>query len=109
MENFYPNKPAKRFFYHPFEFQNKLWIIGGEDKEKKYSDIWNSDDGILWTKQKEDLPFGNSNGAQFLIFKNKLYMLRNDVWSSTDGLNWEQLRQAIIPGEEIFWICTCDL
>ncbi len=42
----------KRFFYHPFVFDNKIWIIGGEDKNTKYSDIWNSDDGIQWTKKK---------------------------------------------------------
>jgi hypothetical protein len=101
-ETFTETNLPKRFFYHPFEFQNKLWIIGGEDKDKKYSDIWNSENGIKWTMQKENLPFGYSNGGQFLIFKNKLYMFRSDVWSSPDGLHWEQLTPAIIPGEEIF-------
>src|SRR5436190_468515 len=85
------NNLPQRFFYHPFVFNNKLWIIGGEDKDKKYSDIWNSSDAITWTKQKENLPFGYSNGAQFVLFNDKIYMLRSDVWSSTDGLNWQQV------------------
>ncbi len=92
----------KRFFYHPFVYQNKLWLIGGEDKDGKYADCWNSDDGINWTKQKDNLPFGNGNNAQFVVLHNKLYLLRNDVWCSTDGLTWEQVTPAIVPGEEIF-------
>lgn len=96
------NNLPKRFFYHPFVFQDKLWIIGGEDKNRKYSDIWTSIDGIEWIKQKEDLPFGFSDGGQFVIFKNKIFMFRSDIWSSSDGLNWEQLTSAIVPGEVIF-------
>ncbi len=96
------NNLPKRFFYHPFVFQDKLWIIGGEDKNRKYSDIWTSIDGIDWIKQKENLPFGFNDGGQFVIFKDKVFMFRSDVWSSSDGLNWEQVTSAIVPGEEIF-------
>ena len=92
----------KRFFYHPFVFDNKIWIIGGEDKNTQYSDIWNSEDGISWTKQKENLPFGRRSGSQIVNLKNKLYLLDNDVWSSTDGLNWEKVTDEIIKGEQIF-------
>lgn len=92
----------KRFFYHPFVFDNKIWIIGGEDKNTKYSDIWNSEDGINWTKQKENLPFGKRSGSQIVTLNNKLYLLDNDVWSSTDGLNWEKVTDEIVKGEQIF-------
>lgn len=96
------NNLPKRFFYHPFVFQNKLWIIGGEDNNRKYSDIWTSINGIDWIKKKENLPFGYNDGGQFVIFKDKVFMFRSDVWSSSDGLNWEQVTSAIVPGEEIF-------
>lgn len=96
------NNLPKRFFYHPFVFQDKLWIIGGEDKNRKYSDIWTSINGIDWIKQKENLPFGFNDGGQFVTFKDKVFMFRSDVWSSSDGLNWEQVTSAIVPGEEIF-------
>ncbi|MCE2997867.1 MAG: hypothetical protein ACK5RG_18660 [Cyclobacteriaceae bacterium] len=95
------NLPA-RFFYHPFVFQNKLWIIGGEDKTKKYNDIWNSVDGIQWVKQKENLPFGERSGSQVVQLKDKLFLLDNDVWSSTDGLNWQQETTELVKGETIF-------
>lgn len=92
----------KRFFYHPFVFDNKLWIIGGEDKDSKYSDIWNSTDGINWTKQKENLPFGKRSGSQIVLLNDKLYLLDNDVWVSTDALNWELVTNEIVKGEQIF-------
>lgn len=92
----------KRFFYHPFVFDNKIWIIGGEDKNTKFSDIWNSTDGITWTKQKENLPFGKRSGSQIVVLNSTLYLLDNDVWSSTDGLNWQKVTDEIVKGEQIF-------
>ena len=91
-----------RFFYHPFVFDNKIWIIGGEEKNKKYSDIWNSEDGMTWKKQKEKLPFGMRSGSQIVTLNNTLYLLDNDVWISKDGLLWEKISDEIIKGEEIF-------
>lgn len=92
----------KRFFYHPFVFDNKIWIIGGEDKDGQYADIWNSSDGVTWTKQKDNANFGKRSGSQIVQLKNTLYLLNNDVWKSTDGLNWERVTNEIVPGEEIF-------
>lgn len=91
-----------RFFHHPFLFDGKVWIIGGEDRNTKYSDIWNSEDGITWIKQKDDLPFGKQSGSQIVILKDNLYLLDNDVWSSTDGRIWQLVTDQIIQGEQIF-------
>lgn len=91
-----------RFFYHPFVFENKIWIVGGEDKNTKYADIWNSEDGITWTKQKENLPFGKRSGSQIVTLNNNLFLLDNDVWRSIDGLNWEKVADEIVKGEQIF-------
>lgn len=91
-----------RFFYHPFVFEDKLWIIGGEDKNSQYADIWNSEDGVHWVRQKDQLPFGKRSGSVIVQLKHKLYLLNNDVWSSTDGLNWQKETDAIVPGEQIF-------
>lgn len=92
----------ERFFYHPFVFDNQLWIIGGEDKNTRYADIWNSPDGIHWTRQKDSLPFGLRSGNQIVTFKDRLYLLDNDVWSSSDGLHWQRETAAILPGETVF-------
>lgn len=92
----------QRYFYHPFVFKDKIWIIGGEYKERKFADIWNSDDGISWTKQKDNLPFGPRSGDQIVELNGKLYLLGNDVWSSVDGLNWTLETAEIVKGEPIF-------
>jgi len=92
----------QRFFYHPFVFKNKIWIIGGEDKKTKYADVWNSSDGITWRKQKDNLPFGKRSGSQVVLLNKKLFLLDNDVWSSSDGLNWQKETGEIVKGENIF-------
>lgn len=91
-----------RFFYHPFVFDHKIWIIGGEDKEGQYSDIWNSKDGINWIKIKENLPFGNRSGSQVVYLNDSLYLLNNDVWRSKDWVSWEKISDEIVKGEKIF-------
>lgn len=92
----------KRFFYHPFVFDNKIWIIGGEDKTTKYADIWSSEDGVYWTKRKDNLPFGNRSESQIVMLNNTLYLLNNDVWCSKDGLNWIKETDAIVKDEQLF-------
>ncbi|WP_171062814.1 hypothetical protein [Larkinella sp. C7] len=92
----------RRFFYHPFVFQHKLWIIGGEDSQTRFADCWNSADGIVWKKVKDNLPFGQRSGSQVVQLKNKLYLLNNDVWSSDDGLNWKLVTPEIKKGVAIF-------
>ena|SRR5437868_4604273 len=91
----------KRFFYHPFVFDNKIWIIGGGTEHEMFSDIWNSADGIHWTKQAENLPFGKRQSSQFVFFKNKIFMLNNDAWSSTDAIHWIKEAERFVP-EDIF-------
>lgn len=91
-----------RFFYQPFVFDNKIWIIGGEDKNTRYADIWNSPDGVVWTKQKDNLPFGKRSNSKIVELNGTLYLLNNDVWTSKDGLTWELLTNEILKGEDVF-------
>jgi len=95
------NNLPNRFFYHPFIFDNKIWIIGGEDKNTKYSDIWNSVDGITWIKENDNLSFGKRSGSQIVFLSGKLFLLDNDVWSSMDGLHWQKETDEIVKGENI--------
>ncbi len=92
----------KRFFYHPFVFNGKIWIVGGGDGTNKFADVWNSDDGVYWTKMTDNLAFGKREGSQFVIFRNKVFMLNNDVWSSSDVIHWTMETEEIVKGEEIF-------
>lgn len=92
----------RRFFYHPFVFREKIWIIGGEDKDRQYADIWNSPDGIQWTRVSDRAPFGARSSSKIVTLGGKLYLLNNDVWVSSDGLVWEKLAGEILKGEQLF-------
>ncbi|MDX1909367.1 MAG: hypothetical protein SF053_20175 [Bacteroidia bacterium] len=92
----------KRFFYHPFVFNDHIWIIGGEDTRTAYQDIWRSPDGIHWTQVADRLPFGKRSSAQVVVLNGALYLLDHDVWRSTDGITWTRICEAILPGEQIF-------
>lgn len=92
----------QRFFYHPFVFQNQLWIIGGEDKQTSYADIWKSSNGVQWQQVVKEGSFGKRSNSQIVTLNKRLYLLNNDVWTSTDAIHWEKLTDAIVPGQEIF-------
>ncbi|HVT86684.1 MAG TPA: hypothetical protein VHD35_15880 [Chitinophagaceae bacterium] len=108
----------RRFFYHPFVFDDKIWIIGGEDKDRQYADIWNSADGIQWTKIKDNLPFGKRSGSQIVSLHNTLFLIDFDVWQSTDALNWHKVTDAIIEHNQVsgnavvydnkIWLLGCN-
>lgn len=97
----------KRFFYHPFVFNDKIWLVGGNDGSNEfdstnnYSDIWNSTDGVHWIKKADNLPFGKREHGQFVHFNGKIYMLNNDVWSSSDGITWLKVADRLAK-EKIF-------
>lgn len=92
----------QRFFYHPFAFQNKLWIIGGSDGKTEFADIWNSEDAVNWIKVADNLLFGKRQNGQVVFFQNKLFLLNNDVWSSADGINWIRETKEIVKDESVF-------
>lgn len=109
----------KRYFYHPFVFDGKIWIIGGEQDSNIWSDIVQSSDGIHWQIVKDKLPFGPVINSQFLVYKDKLWMFNDDVWVSDNGLDWKEVTASIVPGQKIFgyapvvfdeqmWLIACN-
>jgi hypothetical protein len=102
-----------RVLFYTVVFENKIWIIGGQTlpqfapaNEIFYSDIWNSADGINWTRIVPELPSWPARGmiGGSVVFKNRIWILGggtydtqtnktrdyyNDVWSSADGVNWK--------------------
>ncbi|HEX5112214.1 MAG TPA: hypothetical protein VFV79_05170 [Saprospiraceae bacterium] len=109
----------KRYFYHPVVFDEKLWIIGGEQDNTIWADIIQSSDGIHWQIVKDHLPFGPVINSQFLVYKDKLWMFNDNVWVSDNGLDWKEVTASIITGQEIFgyapvvfdeqmWLIACN-
>ena len=105
-------------------FQNKLWIFGGSKTISKgdgrpetvyYHDVWNSEDGIHWTKVTDRIFNDDRIEYRIVVFKNKLWAIGgiklegiidntaqfqyfNDVWNSEDGIVWNKVTDD--PGYE---------
>ena len=97
------NLPS-RIFYGAVQFKNKLWIFGGYDGARYYNDVWNSADGVNWTRVAEKTEWSERT-AGVTVFKDRLWLIGggvidgdkknnpnagNEVWSSGDGIRWTQ-------------------
>ena len=104
---------APRVLHYTVVFDGKIWIMGGQTlpqfapaDEVFYTDVWNSADGVTWTRVTEKVPWAQrgmvGGGA---VFEGRMWILGggtydtpkvptrlfyNDVWSSVDGVNWER-------------------
>lgn len=107
-----------------FLWQNKLWLMGGLNADEQlknnhvveywlaphFNDIWNTADGVTWTKVATSSAWSPRRSMSVVYFKDKLWMFggwspvggyTNDIWTSTDGINWEQLAtRAAWPARE---------
>jgi hypothetical protein len=91
-----------RYFYHPFEFHGKLWILGGEYQDRTYNDLWSSENGVDWNRVKESVEPSPRANSQIVNLHDTLYLLNHDVWWSTDAIHWKKITDAIVAGQEIF-------
>lgn len=95
-----------RVFYGAIVFGGKIWIMGGYDGKNYYNDIWNSADGVRWTRVSEHAAWSPRNAGVLVEFKNRIWMLGGgvidgekeinpnsyrEIWSSADGANWTLL------------------
>jgi hypothetical protein len=63
------------------------------------SDIWNTSNGYIWTRQVSNAPWNGRYDFGLVIYNNLIYLIGgqsangglNDVWVSSDCVNWTQL------------------
>lgn len=104
---------SPRVLHYTLVFKDKIWVMGGQTipqfapaPEVFYNDVWNSPDGVRWTRVTEKAPWsprGMIGGS--VVFENRMWILGggtydtpttpnrrfyNDVWSSADGVDWQQ-------------------
>ena len=103
-----------RALHYTLAFGGRIWVMGGQTLPQFapaamafYDDIWNSADGIHWTKVTPEGPHWCKRGmiGGSLVFRNRMWVLGggtydtpefpersffNDVWSSADGVRWQQ-------------------
>jgi hypothetical protein len=91
-------------------YKDKMWIIGGDCNQGHYHpDVWNSEDGKVWTRVTGSLPWGHRALQLVYAFKGKIWAMGgqtmpgfvkdekfpetfyNDVWCSEDGSKWTRV------------------
>lgn len=105
-----------RILHYTLVHDDKIWVMGGQSvtsrvrkdiprwalpvSETYYNDIWNTTDGVNWTRITEHAswpPRGQIGGSA--VFSNRIWILGGgtyctdyfaDVWSSRDGKSWEK-------------------
>lgn len=95
---------SPRAFHQVLAFDNKLWVLGGGNYVPNYrscNDVWNSSDGVHWTKVTEHAPWKPRLWHTATVYDHRMWILggwsnhpsqnHNDVWHSTDGLHWTPL------------------
>lgn len=91
-------------------YKDKLWVIAGnkpKDTPVYYSrsDVWNSPDGITWTKVTDSAAFVPRANHASVVFGGKMWVLGGtdmrgtakdygDAWSSEDGITWTLANSA---------------
>ena len=81
-------------------FKNKLWLLGGWEKNygDTKNDIWTTENGKDWKKEVSSAEWAPREGHSVVEFKGKLWIAGgvdffarktfNDVWYSEDGKKW---------------------
>ena len=79
-------------------FNNKIWMLGGDNDDIYENDVWSSEDGINWTKVANAPWSARARHTSFAL-DNKIWVIggwagydnfNNEIWYSSDGANWTQ-------------------
>jgi len=73
-------------------FGGKLWAVKGE--------VWQSENGIEWTKILDKTPFGRRGYGELLVLADKMWQIgsADDVWNSSDGRTWTKVADDLAYG-----------
>jgi hypothetical protein len=99
-----------RFGSQVLSYNDKLWLIAGNQSGTLMNDVWSSSDGVSWTQVLANAaPSGSHFGVRedlgAAVFNNQMLIMGgtassvsyNDVWSSIDGITWNQLSSGNFP------------
>jgi len=74
-------------------FAGKMWLSNGYvDGGGVVRDLWNSTDGITWTRVSDNTPYDAY--AEMTVYDGKIWAVNSSVWNSTDGVNWKQIART---------------
>ncbi|MBP8954290.1 MAG: hypothetical protein KBI47_17975 [Armatimonadetes bacterium] len=73
-----------------FVLDGKMWISNAyHNGNVLVRDLWNSSDGMVWTKISDATPYDGY--SEMAVYKGKVWAVKGSVWNSPDGINWTQV------------------
>lgn len=95
-----------RFAHTSLVFDDKMWVIAGENLFGVINDVWYSTDGVFWLPSTHSAQFGARRSHASTVHNSEMYVIggtgdnmtntkMNDVWSSADGKTWTKLNDDL--------------
>ena len=90
---------SSRDYHTSVVFDNKIWVLGGNDGNTNKDDVWYSTNGKDWTNANATSHWSGRKQHTSVVFDNKIWVLggtdgktkNNDIWSSTNGKDWTKV------------------
>lgn len=71
-------------------FLGRMWLSNAYNTGGALTrDLWNSTDGLKWTKVLDETPYDGY--SELAVFQGKLWAVKGSVWNSADGINWTRV------------------
>jgi hypothetical protein len=71
-------------------FLGKMWISNAYHVGNVLvRDLWNSSDGVTWTKVLDETPYDGY--SELAVFQDKLWAVKSSVWNTSDGIHWTKV------------------
>jgi hypothetical protein len=68
-------------------FDNKIWVLGGNNSPTYLNDVWYSSDGVNWTQATADAWSSGHYYGTSVVFDNKIWVL-----GGGSGVKWDFFR-----------------
>jgi len=99
IESIRNDTPLPRSYHSTITFDNKMWIIGGEDRNlNTQNDVWSSLDGNNWACANSSAGFPKDTNNRALTYDGRMWVIgSHDVWYSADGKIWTCANISVPP------------
>ena len=90
-----------------FVLDGKMWISNAyHNGNVLVRDLWNSSDGMVWTKISDATPYDGY--SEMAVYKGKVWAVKGSVWNSPDGINWTRSarRPPSACADTVNWWCS---
>ncbi len=83
-------------------YNNKLWLIGGNENGTLKNDVWSSTDGSNWSLVTINSGFTPREDFISIVYNNAMWVMTGwgpaddgDIWTSTNGSTWTNVTPVV--------------